>query len=196
MFSSLFPTFLSCKHHRLAIDIIFCGTWNLGHLPSKPAAAAWLWLFSQTLQNGFQAAPGVHLPFLQYLALCSLHLRNTWCAFHFALCTGLGTQHLALHKFLCSGPPLGTGSALSTKVICCTKIPLDVRLFQFCIELCPQVALETHWDRKCPFNISISSILHFRSILNFREANRYCELLTLNWSDCCRICFTIHCRSM
>ena len=87
VFSSLFPTFLSCKHHRLAIDIIFCGTWNLGHLPSKPAAAAWLWLFSQTLQNGFQAAPGVHLPFLQYLALCSVHLRIKWCAFHFALFT-------------------------------------------------------------------------------------------------------------
>ena len=176
MFSSLFPTFLSCKHHRSAIDIIFCGSWILGHLPSKPAAAAWLWLFSQTLQNGFQAAPGVHLPFLQYLVLCSLPSTTS-------------VQWM-------SGPPLGTGSALSTKVICCTKIPLDVRLFQFCIELCPQVALETHWDRKCPFNISISSILHFRSILNFREANRYCELLTLNWSDCCRICFTIHCRSM
>ena len=26
MFSSLFPTFPSFKHHRLAIDIIFCGT--------------------------------------------------------------------------------------------------------------------------------------------------------------------------
>ena len=116
-----------------------------------------------------------------HCAVCICALRDVLFTLHWAR----GTLHILntsppLHKFLCSGPPLGTGSALSTKVICCTKIPLDVRLLQFCIELCPQVALETHWDRNCPFNISISSILHFRSILNFREANRYCELLTLN----------------
>ena len=93
------------------------------------------------------------------------------CTLHFALCTGL--EALCIFstpcptQVLCSGPPMGTGSALSTKVICCTKIPLDVRLLQFCIELCPQVALETPWGRICPFNISIYSILHFRSILNF-----------------------------